>query len=156
MKQEELNEILEKHEKFLMGEPGGKRANLRDANLVDADLRDADLRGANLRDADLCYVNLRCADFRDADLRYAVFHGADFGHSKGVISFCGQTYLAVAFEAGGERYINIGCFSKPVKEWMQCYKKVGAENGHTKHEINLYGAFIKFIDDLPFICEEEK
>ena len=43
MTQEELNEILEKHRKWLNDEDGGERADLSDANL----------RGANLRGADL-------------------------------------------------------------------------------------------------------
>lgn len=43
MTQEELNVILEKHQKWLQGEPGGERANLQWA-----DLQEVDLRGANL------------------------------------------------------------------------------------------------------------
>ena len=69
--------ILEKHAKWLRGEDGGERANLRDADLCDADLRDADLRGADLRDADLYYANLRGADLRGADLSGADLIGAD-------------------------------------------------------------------------------
>lgn len=38
-----IKEILDKHKKWLLGEGGGERANLRNA-----DLRDADLYGANL------------------------------------------------------------------------------------------------------------
>ena len=45
MKPEEIREILEQHQKWLMGN-GGSGANLRGANLSDADLRRADLRGA--------------------------------------------------------------------------------------------------------------
>lgn len=41
--EEELAEILWKHDLWLRGEPGGVRANLRDANL-----RGTELRGANL------------------------------------------------------------------------------------------------------------
>ena len=61
MDQQELKNTLEKHRKWVLGEDGGSRANLRDA-----DLRYANLRYANLRDA-----NLRYADLEDADLRYA-------------------------------------------------------------------------------------
>ena len=42
--QNELNEILAKHKKWLNGEEGGERANLSYANLRNADLRNADLR----------------------------------------------------------------------------------------------------------------
>ena len=56
MTKEQLNEVLEKHKKWLNDEPGGKRADLqgtdlRGADLWGADLREADLRGANLREA---------------------------------------------------------------------------------------------------------
>ena len=50
--QEELSIVLEKHGKWLRGEPGGERANLRGANLCDANLS-----GANLYDANLDYAS---------------------------------------------------------------------------------------------------
>ena len=64
------------HKRWLHGETGGERANLRSANLRSADLRSADLRyadlsSANLRSADLRSANLRYADLRSANLRYA-------------------------------------------------------------------------------------
>ena len=59
-----LNEILEKHLKWLNAENGGERADLSGANLSGVSLYRADLRGANLRGA-----NLRGADLRGADLR---------------------------------------------------------------------------------------
>ena len=74
--------ILEKHAKWIRGEDGGERADLRGAdlrgaNLRGADLRGADLRGADLRDADLYYANLRGADLRGADLSGADLRGAN-------------------------------------------------------------------------------
>ena len=63
MKQEELQKILEAHGKWINGEYGGARANLRGA-----DLRGADLRGANLSDANLRGANLRGANLSDANL----------------------------------------------------------------------------------------
>ena len=53
-----LKEILEKHQKWIVGAEDGKRANLRGANL----------RGVNLRGADLCMANLRGADLRGAKI----------------------------------------------------------------------------------------
>ena len=44
----DIQEVLEKHKKWLDDEKGGERADLRDAYLRDADLRGADLRRANL------------------------------------------------------------------------------------------------------------
>ena len=77
-----LKEILEKHQKWIVGAADGKRADiygadlrgadLRGANFYDANLRGADLRGANLRGADLYGADLSMADLREADL-----YGAD-------------------------------------------------------------------------------
>lgn len=72
MTQEELNEILEKHKKWLNDEDDGERANLRGAYL-----RGDDLSSANLRGADLRYANLRRADLRGADLRGANLTGTE-------------------------------------------------------------------------------
>lgn len=82
MTKEQLNEILDKHKKWLNDEPGGERANLWGADLWGADLRGADLRGANLWGANLWganlqQANLRGADLREADLREADLRGAD-------------------------------------------------------------------------------
>lgn len=46
-----IKEILEKHEKWLRGEPDGERANLSWANLSDANLSGANLSEANLSGA---------------------------------------------------------------------------------------------------------
>ncbi len=54
--------ILEKHKKWLHGEKGGERANLRGADLGGANLRGADLGGAYLGGAYLWRANLRGAD----------------------------------------------------------------------------------------------
>ena len=68
MKQEELQKILEAHGKWINGEYGGARANLRGADLRGADLRGANLRGADLRGADLRGADLRGANLSDANL----------------------------------------------------------------------------------------
>ena len=73
----ELKAIIYKHAKWIRGEDGGERADLRGADLHDADLCGADLRGADLHDADLCKANLCDADLCDADLRGADLRGAD-------------------------------------------------------------------------------
>ena len=82
-----LNEILEKHLKWLNDENGGERADLYRANLSEADLRGAnlyiaDLRGANLYIADLrgtnlSGTNLSGANLSEADLRGANLRGAN-------------------------------------------------------------------------------
>ena len=86
MTQEELKVVLEKHQKWLQGEPGGERADLQMANLQwvdlqEANLQRADLREANLQRADLQRANLQRADLRGADLQGANLRGADFDYS---------------------------------------------------------------------------
>ena len=74
---EQLKEILDLHQKWLNGEEGGAKANLRCADLRGADLRGADLRGADLSGANLRCADLRCADLRGADLRGANLRGVN-------------------------------------------------------------------------------
>ena len=91
MKPEEIREILEQHQKWLMGN-GGSRANLRgadlsdanlsDANLSGADLCDAVLRRADLSDANLSDANLRGANLSDADLRRADLRDANLSDAN--------------------------------------------------------------------------
>ena len=58
MNSKELNEILEKHFKWLINEPGGEQANL-----YGTDLRGANLRRANLRRAkNIPYIPMTCPD----------------------------------------------------------------------------------------------
>jgi len=77
MTKEQLNEVLEKHKKWLNDEPDGERANLRGADLQGANLWGADLWGANLWGANLWGANLWRADLREADLREADLQGAN-------------------------------------------------------------------------------
>ena len=73
MTSEEIKKVLDLHKKWLNDEEGGKRANLRGADLSGANLRWADLREANLRGADLSGANLLEADLREADLDFSCF-----------------------------------------------------------------------------------
>ena len=77
MNKTELDVILEKHKKWLMGEEGGERTDLHGANLFGADLFDVNLRDVNLHDANLSYANLRSADLHDANLSYANLRSAN-------------------------------------------------------------------------------
>ena len=95
---EELNEILEKHQRWLATYGmEGERANLRYtdlrgfnltkvslryANLEGANLEGVDLSGSNLRVADLFRANLRGAKLRDADLRAAYLFYADLSYAN--------------------------------------------------------------------------
>ena len=72
-----LNEILEKHLKWLNAENGGERADLRGADLSGADLSGADLRGANLSGANLSVANLSGANLSGVNLSVADLRGAN-------------------------------------------------------------------------------
>lgn len=67
----ELKEILEKHKKWLNGEEGGERADLRDTDLRGEDLRKVDLREASLDCANLIAANLQGANLQHTNFRKA-------------------------------------------------------------------------------------
>ncbi|EAC2379289.1 pentapeptide repeat-containing protein [Listeria monocytogenes] len=81
MKQEELDIILENHGKWLRGK-GGKKANLRRADLSNVDLGNANLRRADLSYADLRRTDLKGADLSNADLRGAYLRGANLSYAN--------------------------------------------------------------------------
>ncbi|EAF7123999.1 hypothetical protein ATT29_09415 [Listeria monocytogenes] len=81
MKQEELDIILENHEKWIRCD-GGERADLTHANLSNADLSNVNLSNANLSNADLSnadltHANLRCADLSNADLNWVTWQDVE-------------------------------------------------------------------------------
>ena len=98
MNQEQLHEILEKHNKWLDDKEGGRKANLYGANLHRANLFGADLRGANLR---FC---------------------------KGVMSFTGEKHLLIYFKTSDDYFFKIGCITKTAKEWFNEFKSIGGEH----------------------------
>src|SRR6185312_13046226 len=92
MTPEQIKDVLARHGKWVRGESGGARADLRCAILSGADLSrailsdailsDADLSGANLSrailsDAILSGADLRSAYLSDADLSGAILRGAN-------------------------------------------------------------------------------
>ena len=98
MTQDKLDKILDAHKKWLYGEEGGIRADLRHANLSGACLSGADLSSANLSGADLSGANLSGADLGCADLRHANLSGA-----QGVLSAI--DYMQSSFERTNDGYI---------------------------------------------------
>jgi uncharacterized protein YjbI with pentapeptide repeats len=100
-----LNEILDKHGKWLRDEEGGERwscairedlidadlsdANLSRANLSRANLSHAYLSGANLSGANLNHANLIGANLRDANL-----HGANLDFACWPL-WCGSKQVKV-------------------------------------------------------------
>ena len=79
MNEKQLRETLGKHKKWLLGEAGGERAVLTDA----------DLRRADLRRADLTEAVLTVADLTEADLARAVLTGAVLTGAKGLVKLIG-------------------------------------------------------------------
>ena len=87
MNKEQLNDILEKHKKWLEDEEDGERADLSDADLSGADLSHTDLshtdligtdlRDADMRGTDLSYANMRGTDMRGTDMRGTNMRGAN-------------------------------------------------------------------------------
>lgn len=81
MEYEKLHEIIDSHEKWLRNEGGKKmelrKADLFEANLGFADLREADLVRSNLERANLCGVKLKNADLREVCLSEANLNRAD-------------------------------------------------------------------------------
>ncbi|MFN7455127.1 MAG: pentapeptide repeat-containing protein [Pseudobdellovibrionaceae bacterium] len=57
--EQELKDILDKHDKWLKSEDGGEKANLSNCDLSFADLSYADLRSANLSFSDLMIFQMQ-------------------------------------------------------------------------------------------------
>ena len=74
MKTKELNEKLELHKMYLLGEKGGLKLDLSRADLRGADLSRADLSGAYLSGVYLSKANLRGANLRGVNLRGAKYN----------------------------------------------------------------------------------
>ena len=77
----ELDEIVYKHNLWLMCKPNGVRADLRNVDLSGADLRNINLRNANLEYINLSNTDLRCANLSGADFYAAYIDGANLRHS---------------------------------------------------------------------------
>jgi hypothetical protein len=74
--QEELNNILDKHQKWLRGEEGGDRADLVGAHLEGVHLEGACLERASLASVHLEQAHLEYAHLKRAYLRGAYLEGA--------------------------------------------------------------------------------
>ena len=81
MTKEELNEIIERHGKWIYRDEGGVLADLSGADLSGADLSGVDLSGANLSGAFLNGADLSGADLRWANLSGANLRGADLSRA---------------------------------------------------------------------------
>ena len=77
MDADKIADTLRAHKLWIVGDPTGKRADLRGANLEGANLRGANLRGADLEGANLRGANLEGADLEGAYLEGANLEGAN-------------------------------------------------------------------------------
>ncbi|HOD52911.1 MAG TPA: pentapeptide repeat-containing protein, partial [Candidatus Cloacimonadota bacterium] len=106
---EELDEMLESHRKWLIGEPNGTRfvakenADLSSGYFCRAELRDAYLVGANFTYANLTYANLRNADLSNSYLAGANLHNADLTHA----SLIGADLLGTHLTGANLTYTNL-------------------------------------------------
>ena len=105
MNSTELKAILDLHEKWLIKEPDGKRANLYMADLRGADLSGAYLSGAKLSGADLRGADLSGADLSGTNLRGTNLIGADLsGCNLGCADLSGSN-LCRANLSGADLYM---------------------------------------------------
>lgn len=77
MTRNELEKILDAHQKWMCEEKGGVRADLRCVDLSGVDLRNANLNSANMFGVNLHGANLSCAYLANTDLRYTNLSDAD-------------------------------------------------------------------------------
>lgn len=113
MNQKELNQILEKHKKWLACEPDGERAVLSECdlsglNLSCSDLRYSDLSCSDLSGCDLSYSNLSDCDLSGCDLSgcnlsYCNLSGCYLIDSIGLVSSI--RYMEENFERSDDGYI---------------------------------------------------
>lgn len=118
MTTDEIKEKLRLHKLWADGAPGGVRADLRGAGLLEADLRGAGLRGAylrgaDLRDADLSGAGLSYADLGEANLGGAYLRGANLLGVDGIVELPvddprGYRLLAVE-QSDGSYLLCAGC-----------------------------------------------
>ena len=80
--EQELKEILEKHEKWLRDEEGGERADLSNVDLSYVNLEGVDLSNANLSNANLSNVDLSYAKLEGANLSNANLSNVDLPYAN--------------------------------------------------------------------------
>ena len=99
--------------------------------LFGADLFGADLRGANLRRANLSEANLSGANLLGADLRCKQY----------ICEIHASRHAIVAVDDD----VRIGCYRKPMAEWLETFEAVGKENKYTEAEVAEYGGWLRQI-----------
>ena len=154
----ELKTILDLHEKWLNGEPDGKKADLRWADLRLANLSWANLHGADLTGANLRSANLRWTDLSEACLCDADFFGADIYRTNLIKADLNGANLRFADMYGAD--LNYACLTFADLRLANLYRAnlTGADlrcadlNGAKVDMANIIDA--KNID-FPILCPEK-
>ena len=131
-----IHEVLEKHKKWLNGEEGGQRADLRGADLQHADLREAYLQRAYLKGADLQDADLRGADLKGADLR-----GAYLDFSCWPL-WCGSRGVIVDLKVVYQLLAHVACLQCDDPEFVEIKKAImpWAVKSHRAKDLGLADA----------------
>ena len=93
MTRDKLDEILEKHIKWLREDPAGERADMSYA-----DMSETNMSGANMRYANMRYANMSRANMSGANMRYANMSGADMSGAN--MSGAGIDYTSFTLWCG--------------------------------------------------------
>jgi uncharacterized protein YjbI with pentapeptide repeats len=144
MTKEELRVIFDQHRLWLLGQEGGKRANLNGASLKGANLESANLRDANLNGAYLESANLRDANLNGANLESANLDGADLKGANLVGANLAGANLAGAYLAGA--YLvsaNLDSANLKCAYLVDANLKCADLNGVHLEDANLAGAYLE-------------
>ena len=156
----ELKAILDLHEKWLIKEPDGKRANLYMADLRGADLSGAYLSGAKLSGADLSGADLSGANLSGTNLRGTNIIGADLsGCNLGCADLSGSNLcranLSCADLRGADLSRTILSYSDLSNADLCCADLSGAKNINCPISCPEKGSFIGFKKANGLIIELE-
>ena len=150
MTRDELDEVLRLHKLWLIGEEGGKRANLSAGVLsVNSNLREACLMGAYMFGACLVGSDFSGADLTSANIGMTDMGGVDLRRAKGIIrigpSQDGFEFCAV--RRNGVVWIN-GCRLWATASDTRAYWQ------ERLHGTQLGAERMRFIDFLETNCPE--
>ena len=143
MTQEELENALEEHKKWLHNEKDGtklnlsgkkmKYANLSGMNLSRANLSDAEFNGTNFLHSNLSGANLSCTDLSDANFNGADLSGADLRWAN-TINTIGLDAICVQLNTSDKnrqiqyyvqlRKVTAGCFSGTLDELKKAVREM--------------------------------
>lgn len=81
MDQKELDEILEKHRKWLASEPDGERAVVNDCDMHGLDLSDRHLRGCDLSFCDMSHCDISGSDLSECEMTQCILNYSNLSYS---------------------------------------------------------------------------